>query len=146
MQQFVSKRKHTAYLPPLPFSLYPIPLQQAVTTQLASGCACPHLHATWQSHAHSSRSCWLTHPIILELTRFRRGRVRTSQKLAKGMTFSHWCLKFMPQIHGSLALKKGKVPWAGWRQRSRLKEEWFSSTLGSVTGLQGDFRQVTVPF
>ena len=25
----------------------------------------------------------------------------------------------MPQIHGSLVLKKGKVSWAGWRQRTQ---------------------------
>lgn len=134
MQQFGSERKHTAY---------------ARTEQPVSSCAhLPHPAPTCvppgsHMHIHYRGAGWLTHYTGTDSC-FARGRVRISWPQEPLLSTSRLEIHASnPQQFSSLK-RESTVSWLELGI-SGLREEWFGSTLGSVTSWLGDFRQVIVP-
>lgn len=111
------------------------PPQGEQATLLVSSHACPHLAVR---HIHHGVAGWFTQLYQSWLT-LEDGQRTGCEPVESSLP--HWGLKLTAKF--SLALKKGKALWAGWRQRSLDSEEGGSVPPWLCYSFLGDFRQVT---
>lgn len=135
-RKLVANSRYKTWTSPFPS---PIPQgeppQGEQATLLASSHACPDLAVR---HIHHGVAGWFTQLDQSWLT-LEDGQRTGCEPVESSLP--HWGLKLTPKF--SLALKKGKALWAGWRQRSLDSEEGGSVPPWLCYSFLGDFRQVT---